>query len=73
MHGLGAHQGDAAVAVLASACGLSSDTCGRLWVLVTSRATSSVATCLERMLVPRSACTVKVAQSDALLCDGIAD
>src|SRR5450755_4532206 len=39
----------------ASEYGLSSETCGRLWVLATSRSMSSAATAFDRMLVPRSA------------------
>src|SRR5271166_237179 len=44
----------------ASEYGLSSDTCGRLCVLATSRSMRSAATGFDRMLVPRSAWSVRV-------------
>src|SRR5450830_1381177 len=44
----------------ASEYGLSSDTCGRLWVLATSRSMRSAATGFDRMLEPRSAWSVRV-------------
>src|SRR5207342_836465 len=44
----------------ASEYGLSSETCGRLWVLATSRSIRSAARGLDRMLAPRSAWSVRV-------------
>lgn len=43
--------------------GLSSETCGRLWVRATFRSISSFATVLERMLVLRSACRVRIPEA----------
>ena len=57
----------------ASEYGLSSETCGRLWLLVMSRSTSSAATGLERMLAPRSACRVSMPGTMSCRADGLGD
>ena len=44
---------------------MSSETCGRLWDVVIYKSTSNCATALERMLEPRSACRLGVADSIA--------
>ena len=57
----------------ASEKGLSLDTCGRLWVLVTPRSARSSATGLLFIEAPRSACSVSWPGLNAVLRAGLGD